>query len=63
MIDIQQLIEADKELLLTLNGSSSLFWDGFMWTVSEQRYGFRLVLCCCISYSRILNLLKGCLYS
>ena len=34
MIDIQQLIEADKELLLTLNGSSSLFWEGFMWTVS-----------------------------
>ena len=30
MIDIQQLIEADKELLLTLNGSSSLFWDGFI---------------------------------
>ena len=37
MIDIQQLIEADKELLLTLNGSSSLFWDGFMWTVSGTK--------------------------
>lgn len=31
MIDIQQLIKWDKELLLTLNGSDSLFWDGFMW--------------------------------
>ena len=37
MIDIQQLIETDKELLLTLNGSSSLFWDGFMWTVSGTK--------------------------
>lgn len=37
MIDIQQLIEADKELLLALNGSSSLFWDGFMWTVSGTK--------------------------
>ena len=26
MADIQQLIEADKALLLSLNGSASLFW-------------------------------------
>ena len=30
-MDIQQLIGYDQELLLKLNGSNSLFWDGFMW--------------------------------
>ena len=35
MIDIQQLIEIDKEVLLALNGNHSLFWDGFMWTVTN----------------------------
>ena len=30
-MNIQQLIGFDQELLLKLNGSSSLFWDGFMW--------------------------------
>ncbi len=35
MIDIQQLIEADRNLLLALNGSHSLFWDGFMWVVDQ----------------------------
>ena len=30
-MDIQQLIGFDQELLLKLNGSNSLFWDGFMW--------------------------------
>lgn len=35
MIDIQHLIEFDKHLLLTLNGQNSLFWDGFMWTVTS----------------------------
>ena len=30
-MDIQQLIDFDQELLLKLNGSDSLFWDGFMW--------------------------------
>ena len=35
MIDIQQLIDFDKELLLTLNGSHSLFWDGVMWVVTS----------------------------
>lgn len=34
-MDIQQLIEADKTLLLELNGSHSLFWDGFMWIVTS----------------------------
>ena len=34
-MDIQQLIELDKEVLLTLNGNHSLFWDGFMWTVTK----------------------------
>ena len=35
MFDIQQLIEFDKEVLLALNGNHSLFWDGFMWTVTK----------------------------
>ena len=30
-MDIQRLIGFDQELLLKLNGSDSLFWDGFMW--------------------------------
>lgn len=30
-MDIQQLIGFDQDLLLKLNGSNSLFWDGFMW--------------------------------
>lgn len=30
MFDLQQLIEFDKDLLLSLNGSESLFWDGVM---------------------------------
>lgn len=37
MIDIQQLIDKDKELLLFLNGSHSLFWDGFMSVVTETK--------------------------
>lgn len=34
-MDIQQYIAADKELLLSLNGSDSLFWDGFMWVATS----------------------------
>lgn len=34
-MDIQQLIRIDKSLLLELNGSNSLFWDGFMWVVTS----------------------------
>lgn len=37
MIDIQQLIDKDKELLLFLNGSQSLFWDGFMSVVTDTK--------------------------
>lgn len=36
-MDIQQLIELDKQILLKLNGSDSLFWDGFMWVVSDTK--------------------------
>ncbi len=35
MMNIQQLIEFDQQLLLSLNGHHSLFWDGFMWTVTS----------------------------
>jgi undecaprenyl-diphosphatase len=34
-MDIQQFIAFDKELLLTLNGSHSLFLDGFFWTATQ----------------------------
>ena len=34
-MDIQQLIGFDQELLLKLNGSDSLFWDGFMWIATS----------------------------
>ncbi|MGL4852186.1 MAG: phosphatase PAP2 family protein [Phocaeicola sp.] len=34
-MDIQPYIELDKEILLHLNGSDSLFWDGFMWVVTQ----------------------------
>lgn len=37
MMDIQQLIETDRDLLLNWNGSDSLFWDGFMWIVSDTK--------------------------
>ena len=30
MIDFEQLINLDKQLLLAMNGSDSLFWDGVM---------------------------------
>lgn len=38
-MDIQQYIAADKELLLNLNGSQSLFWDGFMWVATSTIVG------------------------
>ena len=34
-MNIQQLISLDQELLLKLNGSDSLFWDGFMWIATS----------------------------
>ncbi|WP_300728317.1 phosphatase PAP2 family protein [uncultured Bacteroides sp.] len=37
ILDIQQLIGFDQELLLKLNGSDSLFWDGFMWIVTDTK--------------------------
>ncbi len=36
MIDIQQIISLDKQALLAINGSDSLFWDNFMWTYSGK---------------------------
>ena len=35
-MDIQQFIDFDQELLLKLNGSDSLFWDGFMWLSTNK---------------------------
>lgn len=36
MIDIQQIIGFDKQVLLALNGSDSIFWDNFMWTYTGR---------------------------
>lgn len=36
IMDIQQIIGFDQELLLKLNGSNSLFWDGFMWIATNM---------------------------
>ncbi len=36
-MDMQQLIGLDRELLLSINGSSSLFWDGAMWILSDTK--------------------------
>lgn len=33
-MNIEPYIELDKNLLLKINGSDSLFWDGFMWTAT-----------------------------
>ena len=35
-MDIQQFISFDQKLLLGLNGSNSLFWDGFMWIATKM---------------------------
>jgi len=32
---IQQLIDYDKDLFLSINGSNSIFWDGFMWVYTS----------------------------
>lgn len=34
-MDIQKYITFDQELLLKINGSDSLFWDGFMWVATN----------------------------
>lgn len=36
-MDIQQLIELDKLILMKLNGSDSIFWDGFMYIVTNTK--------------------------
>lgn len=36
-MDIQQLIDIDRQWLLDWNGSDSLFWDGLMWVVSDTK--------------------------
>jgi len=35
-MDIQPFIQFDQELLLKMNGSNSLFWDGFMWMATNK---------------------------
>lgn len=34
-MNIQPYIDFDQQLLLKLNGSDSLFWDGFMWVATS----------------------------
>ena len=52
-MDLQQLIQYDQELLLKLNGSDSLFWDGFMMTVT--RTGTWIPLALVLFYVLIKN--------
>lgn len=35
-MDIQPYIDFDQQLLLDINGSNSLFWDGFMWIATNM---------------------------
>lgn len=35
-MDLQALIELDQQVLLCLNGSNSLFWDGMMMTITSS---------------------------
>lgn len=35
MNNIQQLIQYDKDAFLAINGSDSVFWDGFMWVYTN----------------------------
>lgn len=41
---LEGIIEADKSLLLDLNSSSSLFWDGFFWYVTKAQTWIPLYL-------------------
>ena len=43
-MDIQQLIGFDQELLLNLNGSDSLFWDGCMLVYTSMAVWMPLAL-------------------
>lgn len=42
---IEQIVQWDKELLVALNGSSSLFLDGLMMTITETTTWIPLFLC------------------
>lgn len=44
MSSIQQLIEYDKNAFLALNGSDSVFWDGFMWVYTNTLVWIPLAL-------------------
>jgi len=50
---IEQIIQWDKELLVALNGSSSLFLDGIMMTITETSTWVPLFLC--LLYAVIRN--------
>lgn len=44
MIDIQHIVSLDRQALLALNGSDSIFWDNFMWTYSGKFVWIPLVI-------------------
>ena len=33
---LEQLIELDNHIFLTLNGSDSVYWDALMWIISDK---------------------------
>ena len=50
---IEQIVQWDKELLVALNGSSSLFLDGVMMTITETSTWIPLFVC--LLYAVIRN--------
>ena len=50
---IEQIIQWDKELLVALNGSSSLFLDGAMMAITETPTWIPMFLC--LLYAIISN--------
>ncbi len=42
---MDEVIELDKQLLLTLNGSDSLFWDSIWWDVSQTSTWTLMFVC------------------
>lgn len=44
MNSIQQLMQYDKDAFLAINGSDSIFWDGFMWVYTNTLIWIPLAL-------------------
>lgn len=60
-MDIQQLINFDQELLLKMNGSNSLFWDGFMWVATSTYTWIPVAVCLLYVIFRNNKIKEACL--